>query len=67
MTYLIDGHGNNPFAPNKKVIDYRVYRCFYNKCIVPTPPPVPTGSPSNGTRHWSRVGEYYFSNFYLIF
>ncbi|XP_045124918.1 fibrocystin-L-like [Portunus trituberculatus] len=39
---------------DKRNIDFRVYRCQYEGCIPPTPPPVPTGRPDVSFR-WSDV------------
>lgn len=58
LTYLVDGQGNSALQPVQKNINLRVYRCFYEKCIVPTPPPAPKGRPATGTREWSKANDW---------
>jgi len=54
MTYLIKSDINNKtLSPPPLTITFNVYRCFFFKCSVPTPPPVPDGRPDSGTRDWS--------------
>ena len=49
VTYLVKGQPDGqPFT-----INFYTFRCFYENCIVPTPPPtVPPGAP-NVTKSWS--------------
>ena len=57
ITYLVNGIGNNPLKPAQKGINFKVYRCFFEKCIVPTPPPAPDGRPGTA-RMWSDVKSW---------
>ena len=57
FNFLIDGENNNPLTPATKNINLRVYRCFFEKCIVPTPPPVPQGRPEDA-RIWSKAESW---------
>lgn len=52
MTYLINGEGNDPLIPSIKHIKFEVYRCFFENCGLPTPPPPPTGTPDDAKK-WS--------------
>ena len=58
ITYLVDGERNKPLQPNDKSIEFRVYRCFFEKCVVPTPPPAPKGRPATGVRKWSVKDDW---------
>ena len=33
-------------------------RCFYDGCKMPTPPPPPSGRPSEGTLKWSAKADW---------
>ena len=57
FNFLIDGANNNPLTPATKNINLRVYRCFFEKCIVPTPPPAPQGRPVDA-RIWSNTADW---------
>ena len=57
MTYLLSGQSNNANKPARKSIQYRVYRCFFLKCVVPTPPPAPSGRPTDAKK-WSTAGDW---------
>ena len=59
MTYLISGRGNNVAQPLDKLINYRVYRCFYDGCQIPTRAPLPDIN-ANGTsrRLWSVASDW---------
>ena len=51
------GKNNNPLQPAPKNIKLNVYRCFFEKCIVPTPPPPPDGRPENFVL-WSKAPSW---------
>ena len=57
FNFLIDGANNNPLTPATKNINLRVYRCFFEKCIAPTPPPAPQGRPVDA-RIWSNTADW---------
>ena len=57
LTILIDGENNNPLRPATKNINLRVFRCFFEKCIVPTPPPAPQSRPVDA-RIWSKIADW---------
>ena len=51
------GNSANNGCPPKKSVHLKVYRCFFLKCVVPTPPPAPKGRP-NDARKWSKVADW---------
>ena len=65
LTYLIKSEGtNDPNTPLTKHIGFQVYRCYFNKCIVPTLPPQVTGAPGvamnwSDNQTWSGVTQEY--------
>ena len=60
FTYLASGKSGTR-TPNNNIdpvsIQLLVYRCFYENCITPTPPPPPKGRPSSFLR-WSNVDHW---------
>ena len=56
MTYLVKGTGNAT-QPQDKPISYRVYRCFFDKCVAPTAPPIPDGRPET-FKMWSKDSDW---------
>lgn len=56
MTYLVKGTGNET-KPDEKPITYRVYRCFFDKCVAPTAPPIPDGRPAT-FKKWSEKSDW---------
>ena len=58
LTILAKGSpSSNPTMPNPMPINLRVYRCFFLKCVVPTPPPAPEGRPENAG-YWSKSADW---------
>ena len=57
ITYIVSGKSNSRLQPDVKKIQFNVYRCFFEKCIVPTPPPPPKGRPSDA-RMWSNIKSW---------
>ena len=56
MTYLVKGTGNET-EPDEKPINYKVYRCFFEKCVAPTAPPIPDGRPAT-FKKWSTAADW---------
>ena len=57
ITYIVSGKYNSPLKPSAKTINFNVYRCFFEKCIVPTPPPAPQGRRADA-RMWSKIQSW---------
>eukprot|EP00795_Rhopilema_esculentum_P009048 gene9048-16692_t len=58
LTILVKGSSQStPAFPVPMPINLRVYRCFFLKCIVPTPPPAPKGRPSSAG-YWSKSADW---------
>ena len=58
LVMLAKGNDNSkPTSPSAVPINLRVYRCFFLKCVVPTPPPAPQGRPEKA-KYWSKVGDW---------
>eukprot|EP00794_Sanderia_malayensis_P006712 gene6712-7474_t len=58
LTVLVKGKDNSPpTQPIAVPIDLKVYRCHYNKCVVPTPPPAPKGRPEKAG-YWSKSKDW---------
>lgn len=60
FTYIASGRDGSR-TPNNNIeprdITLRVYRCFYEDCITPVPPPPPQGRPAEFLR-WSNVDDW---------
>lgn len=58
LTILVKGNPSSKDAqPKSMPINLRVYRCFFLKCIVPTPPPAPKGRPEK-VGYWSKPADW---------
>ena len=58
LTILAKGNPKStPAKPIPMPVNLRVYRCFFLKCIVPTPPPAPKGRPENAG-YWSKSADW---------
>ena len=57
MNILVNGKGNDELKPSSKSIDLSVHRCFYEKCITPTPPSPPSERPDK-VRLWSELDDW---------
>lgn len=59
MIYLVKGEneGGDSTNPKEQPIKYRVYRCFFDKCVAPTAPPIPDGRPTT-FKKWSKASDW---------
>ena len=59
LTILIKGQKGqkDPLCPPVQEIQLTVYRCFFDNCILPTPPPAPQGRPENAKK-WSKAESW---------
>ena len=58
LTILAKGDPKSTDAkPKAMPVNLKVYRCFFLKCIVPTPPPAPKGRPENAG-YWSKAADW---------
>lgn len=58
LTILAKGSSSSTTAaPRAMSINLRVYRCFFLKCVVPTPPPAPKGRPETAC-YWSKPADW---------
>ncbi|XP_077992871.1 fibrocystin-L-like [Glandiceps talaboti] len=55
MTYLVSGKGESD--PVSRNVHLEVYRCYYNNCIKPVPPPPPSGRPDDAVM-WSEAASW---------
>lgn len=57
LSILYNGKGNDEEQPSGKRISLGVHRCFFEDCIVPTPPVPPSGRPET-VRIWSDIDSW---------
>ena len=58
LTILAKGSPqSSPANPIAMPVNLKVYRCFFLKCVVPTPPPAPKGRPTNAG-YWSKPADW---------
>lgn len=57
LSILYNGKGNDNTMPKGKHLSLSVHRCFYEGCIVPTPPIPPSGRPDT-VRIWSDIDSW---------